>query len=118
MGAAGELTETFAGLASDSAGINAHCVKGQEVPTVGNPGILKLPHKFAHCVIDSKSLLKSVLKAAMHALSLKENCKENEENEEARACPRNIIRVVATLTEIGEYFAGAFGHCSMPTNHD
>jgi len=122
----GRLTEIFAGLSEKSAGIVAHCPGPNRSPLIENhptwlshadrnKGLMRFPHKFAHCIVDVKTLLKSVLKATMHIISLKDNCQDNPQG---RQCSHNILQVIGSFTEAGEYISGAIGHCGMPTNHD
>jgi len=106
----GELTDSLAGIAATSSGIAEHCPKDVEPPLAGTPAIEMLPqksyHKFARCIIDLKSLLKSVLKATARIMMLQKQTSGTY----------NVLQVVDAFAAMGQYIAGAVGHCSEAEN--
>jgi len=118
--AVGELTESFAGIAAVSSGIVEHCPPNSGA-TTGGPAIMagrntvNFPHKFAHCIVDMKSLVKAILKATLRLVTLKDNCQDNPQG---RYCARNVLQVVGAFAGMGEFIAGAVGHCSQVTNQN
>jgi len=109
--AVGELTESLAGIAATSSGIAEHCPNANQPPLKNAPALEMLHnekffrHKFAHCLIDLKSLLKSVLKATARIMRLKKS-----------KSTHNILQLVGAFAQMGEYIAGSVGHCSQPEN--
>jgi len=116
--AAGEVTESLAGVAGSISGIAEHCEKGDIKPVQGLKdefmiGSNHMTPKLAACVVDIKSMTKSVLKASLGFATVKTNCDES-----TGACVGNVLYIVSAMAELGEYIAGVVGHCSTPVNHD
>lgn len=115
--AAGEVTQSLAGVAASASGIAENCHKGDVKPTVGLAheflvGSNHMTPKLASCVVDIKSMTKAVLKASLGFATVKMNCDESK-----GACEQNVLYIVSAMAELGEYIAGVVGHCSTPTNH-
>jgi len=120
--AAGVLTKTFAGVAAASAAVAAKCpsmfnngkalnflVDGPSV-NQGNGALASAAQqaKFATCFVDVPDVVKSLFKATNRLIHIKSAC--NGEND--RLCTRNSLKVVAALSALGQYLAGAVGDCS------
>jgi len=116
--AAGEVTQSLAGVAASSSGIAENCHKGEIRPVEGLQheflvGSNHMSPKLASCVVDIKSMTKAVLKASLGFATIKTNCDESSD-----ACVGNVLYVVSSMAELGEYIAGVVGQCSTPENHE
>jgi len=122
--AAGVLTKTFAGVAAASAGVAAKCpsmfnggkalnflVNGPSV-NQGNGAIASAAQSsnFASCLVDVPDVVKSLFKATNRLIHVKGAC-----NGDDRLCARNSLKVVAALSALGQYLAGAVGDCTAQT---
>lgn len=115
--AAGEVTESLAGVAAASSGIAENCHKGDIHPVEGLKqeflvGSNHMTPKLASCIVDIKSMTKAVLKASLGFATVKTNCDESSGD-----CVGNVLYIVSSMAELGEYIAGVVGHCSTPVNH-
>merc|ERR1719253_1494536 len=70
--------------------------------------------KFGHCIVDIKGSMKSIFKAIKRIMTVRENCDDGS----SKHCYHNSLKVVAALASVGEYLAGAVGHCQTGFNAD
>jgi len=123
--AAGVLTKTFAGVAAASAGVAAKCPSmfnnGKPLtflasgPNVnqGNGALASAAQQatFAQCFVDVPDVVKSLFKATNRLIHVKSACNGDSD----RLCARNSLKVVAALSALGQYLAGAVGDCTAQT---
>jgi len=110
----GEVTAAMAGVAATSSGIATHCPKSALKPVTGvqqsvNDG--HFSHGLAHCIVDAKSLIKTVIAASVFIADASQTCKV-----QGPACSLSILRILGSVTRMGEYIAGVVGHCTKPGN--
>lgn len=115
--ASSRLTESMAGIAAASGGIIQKCPNDMHVTHTehcacakGTPGC-SCAHKWSHdnkamCVVDLKDSMKSLMKSIVYITKLKKT------SEDGGAMTGNALGLVAALAGLGEYVAGAVGHCS------
>merc|ERR1719401_1326826 len=66
-----EMTGSMAGVAATSSGIAEHCPKTSVKPIPGlvqqaqNPGNPPFSHALAYCIVDSKNLIKAVMRVSV-----------------------------------------------------
>merc|ERR1719262_2205118 len=118
--AVGVLTRSFAGLAAASAGVKAKCVDkltflvtapGELDNKNGALGSAAQEASFGECLVDVKDTVKSLFKATKRFLTVNGNC----DGEDVPACAHNGLKIVAALSSMGQYLAGAIGRCSPNT---
>lgn len=126
--AAGELTRAFAGLTASTAGIVAKCPNklngmkplltyGGPSGTLANAGMSSTSslHSAAEsissgmgsCIVNVKDTMKSLFKAIKRVMYVGKECKKGKAE-----CAHESLKVVAGLSAIGEYLAGAIGKCT------
>merc|ERR1711896_9963 len=118
--AVGVLTRSFAGLAAASAGVKAKCVD-HAVFLVTQPGLLDNKNgalgsaaqeaSFGQCLVDAKDTVKSLFKTTKRILTIPKNCDGDDQAD----CAHNGLKLVAALSGMGQYLAGAIGRCSPNT---
>lgn len=123
--ATSQVTENFFGVAATGSSIHKYCGKsegsGDLKPIQGMAGAITFyeddhfNHHTAHCVVDIKSLVKTAIRATLGFITVGDTCKDHTEAGRER-CDRNILYVVASIAEMGEFIAGAVGHCGKPPN--
>jgi len=113
--AVGQVTSAMAGVAATASSIAEHCPKtsmqpvpGLQQAAVGNP---PFSHALAHCIVDAKSLIYSIIMMSTLIADASQDCKVKGE-----ACTVSILMVVASVARMGEFIAGVVGHCSKPPN--
>lgn len=122
-----EVTGSMAGVAATSSGIAEHCPKTSMKPIPGlvqeaaNPGNPPFSHALAVCIVDSKDLIKAVLRVSVRIADASHLCSdENAANgaplQGSYECGGGILSVLAAVGEMGEFIAGVVGHCSKPEN--
>lgn len=110
--AAGRLTKNLAGLTAASADIIQKCPNAWGRAHSAAP---QFNHVMALCVVDIKDTAKSLFKLVREFMEVKPNCKK----EDNRHCVANSFRIIGAFSAIGEYLAGAIGHCSKdPKRND
>merc|ERR1719482_1996915 len=62
-------------------------------------------------MVDVKDTVKSLFKVTKRFLTVQENC----DGEHERHCAHNGLKLVAALSSMGQYLAGAVGRCSPNT---
>jgi len=119
-----EITGSMAGIAATSSGIAEHCPKTAIKPIPGlvqeaeNPGNPPFGHALAYCIVDSKNLIKAVLRVSMRVADAGSVCNDQAGEGSAGqvACGGRVLHVLAALGDMGEFIAGVVGHCSQPEN--
>jgi len=112
-----EITGSMAGVAATSSGIAEHCPKTSIKPIPGlvehaeNQGNPPFGSALAHCIVDSKNLIKAVLRLSMRITDAAELCPQG-----GKDCEESVLNVMAAVGEMGEFIAGVVGHCSKPEN--
>merc|ERR1711881_640175 len=105
----------FAGLSAGSAGIKAKCVDHLDF-LVTKPGVndgtnalnsAAQTASFGECLVDVKDTVKSLFKTTKRILTIPKNC-----DGETEPCAHNGLKLVAALSSMGQYLAGAIGRCS------
>merc|ERR1712072_1434587 len=66
------------------------------------------------CTVNLKSTAKSLFKAIKALMKVKKGCKHSN----SRECAGNALKVVEAFAGLGEYLAGALGHCTHSLNED
>merc|ERR1719446_137358 len=61
------------------------------------------------CTIDMKDTAKNLLRAVAIISRTSHHCKHNDED--SRPCAANALRIMSAFAGMGEYMAGAIGHC-------
>lgn len=97
----GKLGEHSTALASSSADLAQKCV--QKANTTGGMGPVAAP---VMCSINLKNTAWNVFAATKSIMRVSKNC-----DLEPKGCVSNVLEVMAALTAIGQYLAGAVGHC-------
>merc|ERR1712139_530700 len=118
--AVGVLTRSFAGLAAASAGVKAKCVDkltflvtapGEIDNKNGALGSAAQEASFGQCLVDVKDTVKSLFKTTKRILTIPKNCDGDDQAD----CAHNGLKLVAALSSMGQYLAGAIGRCSANT---
>merc|ERR1719215_1642753 len=117
-----EMTGSMAGVAATSSGIAEHCPKTSVKPIPGlvqqaaNPGNPPFSHALAYCIVDSKNLIKAVLRVSVRIADASEQCAPENSDPEGLRCGAGVLNVLAAVGDMGEFIAGVVGHCSKPEN--
>jgi len=120
-----QVTGSMAGVAATASGIAEHCPKTSIKPIPGlvqqstGVGGATFDHGLAYCIVDSKNLVKSVLRLSVRIADASEMCKGA--NAGGNTCglfgiTAGILGVLGAVGEMGEFIAGVVGHCSKPEN--
>lgn len=121
--AVSKLTQSSAGIAAAVGGLMQKCPdtwpNGTSLQEEFAPGFqphdalkwkraFKMPFQvgIAMCVLDAKDSLKSLMKAIKAITTVKEQCAES-----GRECTANVFRIIGAFAGLGEFLAGAVGHC-------
>jgi len=118
--AVGVLTKASAGMAASSGGIIAECPNALEQHTLGTVrGALDDAQTYGHsefgkCVVDVKSLMKSLFQAVKRIMTVKAIC----DNTNAERCAHNSIKIVSAFASMGEFLANALDDCSPHGNEE
>jgi len=112
---AGALTKHTAGLAAATAEVYQKCSPAHAptddvtAPSAGSAHLSVASPVM--CTIDLKDTAKDAFKAARALMMLQSSCKNVQSHAQIKDCASNILQVVGTLAGVGEYLAGAIGHC-------
>merc|ERR1712093_395520 len=66
---------------------------------------------FGQCLVDVKDTVKSLFKTTKRILTTPKNCDGDDQAD----CAHNGLKLVAALSSMGQYLAGAIGRCSPNT---
>merc|ERR1711881_646946 len=66
---------------------------------------------FGQCLVDVKDTVKSLFKTTKRILTIPKNCDGDDQAD----CAHNGLKLVAALSSMGQYLAGAIGRCSPNT---
>jgi len=118
--AIGHVTSSLAHITASSAGIVEHCPNSNR-PAIKDYEALQavkntifFRHNLAHCILDVKSLSKTLFYASGTLVELKTSCQDK--GQKNGQCTYHILQVVSAFAWMGKFIAGAVGHCSRPMN--
>jgi hypothetical protein len=64
------------------------------------------------CIIDSKDAARSVITVVKQFMDMGTHCVNMSGQSDARPCAQDVLRLTGGLASIGNYVAGALGHCT------
>lgn len=119
--AAGLLTEHTAGLAAAAGDLVQKCpnAKGAMEKLVAHKQAAgpAFGHSIALCMVNMKDTAKSLFKLTQEFQTVDKNCGGSPSD--SKPCLSNAFRLVGGFAAIGEFLAGAVGHCSkVPQHHE
>lgn len=109
--AAGELTDSAAGLAAASSKIVDECPNANK-PAVKN-SVLPEKTKLGSCVVDTTSAFKGLFYASKKLSTVNKNCKNGGND-----CTQNALNIVSAFADLGAFVAGAANSCAPHGNED
>lgn len=107
--AAGEMTKRIAGTSARSASIVEKCT----IKSQGDNFPLSEP---IMCAVNVKDAAKNLMKLVKAILQNDRNCNEETKAEKPMRCADNALKIISAFAGIGQYLAGALGHCETQGN--
>jgi len=138
--AVGVLTRSFAGMSAAGSGIVAKCpnqwnkftpkqplvynvaetVTQDQQSALASAQLAAQAHQnellgtsiasFGQCIVDIKDLTKSLFKAMKRIMTIKQSCADGTTH-----CAHNTLKLIASLSAMGQYLSNAVGRCSPNT---
>jgi len=111
--AAGKLTQASAGLAGATGGILDKCpndlikANAPQAMVAGNALVKQPMGKMATCIVNVKDSMRSLLQAIAKMISAEKVCKKDPGQ-----CAAKAISIISSFASMGQYVAGALGHCT------